>query len=49
LKSLEKRKEKVVYDFKLATTKMKITKVRDKQKTVGIPDLRHSRYLMLLG
>jgi len=23
---------------------MKITKVRDEQKTVGIPDLRHSRY-----
>ena len=23
---------------------MKITKVRDEQKTVGIPDLRQSRY-----
>ena len=31
-------------DLKLATTKMKITNVRDEQKTIGIPDLRHSRY-----
>jgi len=41
---LKNEKKMWCNDLKLATTKMKITKVRDEQKTVGIPDLRHSRY-----
>jgi len=30
--------------LKLATTKTKVTKVRGKLKTIGVPDLRHIHY-----
>jgi len=41
---MKKEKKKRCNDFKPATAKMKITKVRDEEKNVGIPDLRHNRY-----
>jgi len=43
-KVLKKKNENWCNDLKLATTNTKVTKVRGKRKTIGIPYLRHIYY-----